>query len=75
MTHRKISLKKIPAPGIGGVVNAPPVLNASDHTIDFACWHCDTVLLHAEEGQIHNVTIHCMKCGSYNSTDVTSAGC
>lgn len=65
----KASLKLIPAPGIGAVVSAPPVLNASDHTVDYACAHCGTVLMHADEGQVHNLTIRCTTCGSYNSTD------
>jgi hypothetical protein len=50
--HRKISLKVISA-----VVSAPPVLKASDHTIDYACGNCGTVLLHAEDGQIHNLVL------------------
>jgi predicted RNA-binding Zn-ribbon protein involved in translation (DUF1610 family) len=62
--HRRISLKTI------SVISAPPVLNASDHTIDFACGKCGTVLLHAEENQVHNVTIYCVNCGSYNTTNL-----
>jgi hypothetical protein len=50
--HRKISLKVISA-----VVSAPPVLKASDHTIDYACGNCGAVLLHAEDGQIHNLVL------------------
>jgi DNA-directed RNA polymerase subunit RPC12/RpoP len=69
-SHRRISLKTIAAPAIGAVVSAPPVLNASDHTIDYSCERCGTVLLHAEDGQVHNLTIRCTNCGSYNSTDV-----
>ncbi len=68
--HRKISLKTIPAPAIGTVVSAPPVIKASDQTIDYICGNCATLLMHAEEGQIHNVTICCRICGSYNSTNV-----
>ena len=68
--HARISLKIVPALLDGlSVVNAPPVLNASDHTIDFICGNCGTVLMHAEDGQVHNVTICCAQCGSYNSTD------
>ena len=62
--HRQISLKTI------SVITAPPVLNASDHTIDFTCGKCGAVLMYAEEGQVHNVTIRCAGCGSYNSTNV-----
>jgi hypothetical protein len=68
-THRKISLKVITAPAIGAVVSAPPILNASDHTIDYACGSCGTILLHAEDGQVHNLTIRCTICGNYNSTN------
>jgi predicted RNA-binding Zn-ribbon protein involved in translation (DUF1610 family) len=65
----KINLKVIPAPSIGPVVSAPPVLVASTHTVDYTCGNCGTVLLHAEDGQIHNLQIHCTKCGAYNTTD------
>lgn len=65
----KVSLKVITAPAIGHAVSAPPVLVASNHTIDYACENCGTVLMHAEQGQVHNLTIHCTTCGSYNSTD------
>ena len=67
-THRKISLKTIPAPSIGTVVSAPPVIKLSDHTVEYTCAKCATVLLLAEEDQIHNVAIHCTECGSYNWT-------
>ena len=66
---RKLGLKIVPAPAIGAVVGAPPVLNASDHTIHYTCGNCGTVLLRAEDGQVRNVTIHCTICGSYNSTN------
>ena len=71
--HAQISLKIVVAPSAGRtVVSAPPVLNASDHTVDFLCGNCGTVLMHAEEGQVHNVTICCARCGSYNSTDASA---
>jgi predicted RNA-binding Zn-ribbon protein involved in translation (DUF1610 family) len=69
MTTRKISLKVLPAPAIGKVLDAPPVLTASEHSVDYTCGRCGTVLLHADEGQVHGVLIHCKNCGSYNSTD------
>jgi predicted RNA-binding Zn-ribbon protein involved in translation (DUF1610 family) len=69
MTDRKISLKVVTAPRIGLVVHAPPVLVASDHSVDYTCGHCGTVLLHAEENQVHGVLIHCTNCGSYNSME------
>jgi DNA-directed RNA polymerase subunit RPC12/RpoP len=67
--HRKLALKAIDAPRIGPVVSAPPVLKASDDTIDYTCGKCGTLLLHAELDQVHNLIILCTSCGSYNSTD------
>ena len=69
MTARKIPLTLVTAPAIGVVLEAPPVLMASEHSVDYTCGHCDTVLLHADEGQVHGILIRCTKCGSYNSTD------
>jgi DNA-directed RNA polymerase subunit RPC12/RpoP len=67
--HQKISLKLVAGPGESGFVSAPPILNASDHTIEYTCGSCGTALMHAEENQVHNLTILCNNCGSYNSTD------
>jgi DNA-directed RNA polymerase subunit RPC12/RpoP len=66
---RVVPLKIIAAPAVGPVVSAPPVLKASDHTVDYTCGNCGTLLMHAEEDQVHNLHIHCLACGSYNSTD------
>ena len=62
-------LRVIAPPSIGPVVTAPPVLKASDHTIEYLCGHCEAVLLHAEPDQVHGLMIHCTKCGRYNRTD------
>jgi hypothetical protein len=68
--HRKcVALKLINAPGVAHVISAPPVLIASFHTIDYACGRCGTVLLHADDNQVHNLVIHCTNCAAYNSTD------
>jgi predicted RNA-binding Zn-ribbon protein involved in translation (DUF1610 family) len=69
MTVRKISLKVVIAPATGVLLEAPPVLRASDHSVDFTCGRCGTTLLHAEENQVHGVLIRCANCESYNSTD------
>ena len=66
---RKISLKVIVAPATGHVLHAPPVLQASDHSVDYTCGHCGATLLHADEHQVHGVMICCTKCGSYNATE------
>jgi DNA-directed RNA polymerase subunit RPC12/RpoP len=68
MASHKIALNVVIAPSIGLVLEAPPVLVASDHSVDYTCGRCATVLLHADDGQVHGVLIHCRNCGSYNST-------
>ena len=70
MTYCKISLKVVTAPATGLVLHAPPVLVASDHSVDYTCGRCGTILLHAEEYQVHGVLINCANCGSYNSTEM-----
>ncbi len=67
--HLKVRLKAVLTPVSGPIVSAPPALIASTHTVDYTCATCDAVLLHAEDGQVHNLVIHCVKCGSYNTTD------
>ena len=67
---RNISLKVVSAPKTGIVLDSPPVLIASEHSVDFTCGQCDTILLHAEENQIHGILIRCTECGSYNATNV-----
>ena len=65
----RISLKVVPSSTLGAIISAPPILDASSHAIDYVCGNCKTVLLHAEDGQVHNVLIKCVVCGTYNSTD------
>ena len=69
-TPKKISLKADTAPALGIVLDAPPVLVASDHSVDYTCERCSTILLHAEEGQVRGFLIRCTKCGTYNSLDI-----
>jgi predicted RNA-binding Zn-ribbon protein involved in translation (DUF1610 family) len=70
MTSRlQIRLKTVTGPRHNGLVSSPPILNASDHAIDFTCGKCGVVLMHAEDGHVHNLAIRCTACGSYNSTD------
>jgi DNA-directed RNA polymerase subunit RPC12/RpoP len=69
VTERKrISLKVIAAPSSGHVLDAPPPLAASTHTVDYTCGHCGVVLMYAEEEQVHGVLIRCTECGSHNVT-------
>ena len=67
--REKRPLRIVATPSVGHAVNAPPVLDASSHTLDYTCGKCGTVLMHADEGQVHGVLIHCTVCGAYNATD------
>jgi predicted RNA-binding Zn-ribbon protein involved in translation (DUF1610 family) len=68
MENPQRTLRVVESKGIENLVNAPPVLMASSHTIDFVCGNCGAVLLHAEDNQVHGLFIHCTKCGSTNAT-------
>lgn len=68
--HPKESLQVIAAPATGPVVDAPPVLVASRHTVNYQCGQCETVLMHAEPGQVQNLVIRCRECGTYNKADI-----
>jgi DNA-directed RNA polymerase subunit RPC12/RpoP len=67
--HPRVRLKIIPTPGRRPAVSAPPILVASTHTTDYICGNCEANLMHAEEGQVYNLVIHCVNCGLYNTTD------
>jgi predicted RNA-binding Zn-ribbon protein involved in translation (DUF1610 family) len=66
--NKRVALTLVTAHANRHAVSAPPVLIASAHTVDYTCGKCGTVLMHAEENQVHNLLIHCSVCGSYNST-------
>ena len=71
--NKTISLKAVPAPSKSAppiVLKAPPVLIASNHSVDYACERCSKVLLHAKEGQVRGFLIHCTNCGTYNSMEI-----
>ena len=67
--NKRKALKAIEAPRVGSILNAPPVLRFSNHTVSYTCGHCGTVLMHAEEEQIHELLIRCNNCGTYNKTE------
>jgi predicted RNA-binding Zn-ribbon protein involved in translation (DUF1610 family) len=68
--HAKSNAKTevVEATGLEHTVDAPPILVASSQTIDFLCGNCGTVLLHAEDDQVHGLFIHCTQCGACNAT-------
>ena len=61
-------LRLVEARGVENAVNAPPILYASSHTIDFVCGNCGAILLHAEDDQVHGLFIRCTQCESLNAT-------
>ena len=52
----------------GASANAYKVFG-THNSIDYACGHCDTIFMHADQDQINNLVIYCTLCGSYNTTD------
>ena len=48
------------------ILTAPPVIRLSDQSVDYTCGRCGTVLVHAEDGQVHGLIIQCTDCGTYN---------
>ena len=46
-----------------------PLPSSANRSVDYICGNCRTVLLHAEDGLMHNVLILCAECGANNSTD------
>ena len=69
MDNSQPKLKVVEATGIEHALHAPPVLVVSSNTIDFVCGNCDTILLHADDNQVHGLFIHCTQCGAYNATE------
>jgi DNA-directed RNA polymerase subunit RPC12/RpoP len=68
MVNPQRTLRIVEATGIEHAINAPPILYASSHTIDFLCGNCGAILLHAEDDQVHGLFIRCTQCESLNAT-------
>lgn len=70
MPNRQVSLKVInPPPPTGHVLDAPPVLMASDNSLDYSCGNCGAIVLHASHDQVYGLVIRCRECGSYSVTE------
>ncbi len=48
---------------------APDQRSGRQHSVDYLCGNCGTILLHAEDGLAHNLLILCTECGARNSSD------
>lgn len=66
---KQISMQLVTSAAGAPVVQAPPVLDARGAE-EFACGQCGTVLLKANEGQIHHVIVQCAICNAFNATSV-----
>lgn len=66
MRNPIVPLKVVSNASIDHYASAAPILTASAHTIDYTCGDCGTVLMRADQGQVHSF---CSSCGAYNSTD------
>ena len=64
------NLKVVPAPLIEEVLAAPPVIELPNPMVECKCGNCGAVLMRGEEGKAYPLLVHCVSCGSYNSTDV-----
>jgi DNA-directed RNA polymerase subunit RPC12/RpoP len=62
-------LKVIEAPRTGQVISAPPPIVTSDQSNQYVCGHCGTLLVIAEDDQLHGLVVQCRECGSYNAVD------
>ena len=64
------TLKVVPAPlVIEGMPKAPPVLEALNPTVECKCGNCGAVLMRVDGSKVYPLMVHCISCGSYNSTD------
>jgi hypothetical protein len=68
MPARKKTLKVVPAPLIEGVPSAPPALETRNPTVELKCGNCGAVLMHGDSSKTGPLMVHCLSCGSYNST-------
>jgi hypothetical protein len=71
-TLQQKTLKVVPAPlVIEAVPMAPPALEAPNPTVECKCGSCGAVLIRGEKDKAcPHLLVHCVSCGSYNSTDV-----
>ena len=44
-----LALHVVTAPAVSVVLDAPPVLMASEHSVDYTCGRCATILLHGAQ--------------------------
>ena len=64
------ALKVVPPPlAAAAVADAPPVLEASEPTVEFTCGHCGAALMRVDQSKVHALMVHCTECDAYNLTE------
>jgi DNA-directed RNA polymerase subunit RPC12/RpoP len=66
---RTVKLRVVPPPSIGYVTSAPPAITVSAETNQYLCGQCSTLLVIADDDQVHGLIVRCRECGRYNAVD------
>ena len=66
---RTLKLRVIPPPGIGYVVPAQPPITVAENTNHYLCGQCGTLLVIADDDQVHGLIVRCRECGRYNEVE------
>jgi hypothetical protein len=69
MANVKHTLRVVRRPVGDHEARGSHIVDDSLHRVDFVCGGCGTLLMHAEEGHVEGVLIHCTQCGACNITD------
>jgi DNA-directed RNA polymerase subunit RPC12/RpoP len=71
MTIRVFKLKVVAAPATGCAIQAPPpiTVSVSANTNHYLCGSCGTLLVIADNGQVHGLVVQCRECGHYSAVD------
>jgi len=64
-----LKLRVIPPPGVGYVVPAPPPITVAENTNHYLCGQCGTLLVIADDDQVHGLIVRCRECGRYNEVE------
>jgi DNA-directed RNA polymerase subunit RPC12/RpoP len=66
---RTLKLRVIPPPGIGYATSAPPPLIVTPNANRYVCGQCGTLLVVADDDEVHGLIVRCRECGRYNQVE------